>query len=189
MKLGFVSNSLAQLPLDALLARHKPFHTIRFGEFGHATRDGLSRAGLAQSKEEETMKSMKGMRGVALTSGVILACTAWCVASPASAQNKQMTVAMITHAQPGDTFWDIIRKGAEAAAKKDNIRLIYLADPTATKEAQLISNVVQQHVDGIALTLAFPDAEAPAVASGRSRAFSAMPDRTRPWPARPWAKD
>ena len=34
-----------------------------------------------------------------------------------------MTVAMITHQAPGDTFWDIIRKGAEAAAKKDNVKL------------------------------------------------------------------
>ena len=63
MKLGFVSNSLAHLPLDALLARHKPFHTTRFGEFGHAIRDGLSRAGLAQSKEEETMKSYERNEG------------------------------------------------------------------------------------------------------------------------------
>lgn len=92
-----------------------------------------------------------------------LACSAALFTSQAGAEEKQLTVAMITHAQPGDTFWDIIRKGAEAAAKKDNVKLIYLADPTANKEAQLISNVVQQHVDGIALTLAFPDAEAPAV--------------------------
>jgi simple sugar transport system substrate-binding protein len=85
------------------------------------------------------------------------------VASPASAQDKQLTIAMITHAQPGDTFWDIIRKGADAAAKKDNVKLIYLSSPDAAKEAQLIQNVTQQHVDGIALTLAFPDAEANAV--------------------------
>ena len=70
------------------------------------------------------------------------------------------TIAMITHAQPGDTFWDIIRKGANAVAKKDDVKLVYLASPDANKEAQLIANVVQQHVDGIALTLAFPDAEA-----------------------------
>jgi simple sugar transport system substrate-binding protein len=70
------------------------------------------------------------------------------------------TIAMITHAQPGDTFWDIIRKGANAAAKKDDVKLVYLASPDANKEAQLIQNVTQQHVDGIALTLAFPDAEA-----------------------------
>ena len=35
--------------------------------------------------------------------------------------------------------------------------------PDGDKEAQLIQNVIEQHVDGIALTLAFPDAEAPAV--------------------------
>jgi simple sugar transport system substrate-binding protein len=90
-------------------------------------------------------------------------CALALLAGPANAQQKQMTIAMITHAQPGDTFWDIIRKGANAAAAKDNVKLIYLADPTADKEAQLINNVVEQHVDGIALTLAFPDAEAPAV--------------------------
>src|SRR5688500_14613378 len=27
-----------------------------------------------------------------------------------------MTVAMVTHQAPGDTFWDIVRKGAQAAA-------------------------------------------------------------------------
>ncbi|WP_284946862.1 substrate-binding domain-containing protein [Acidisoma cladoniae] len=73
------------------------------------------------------------------------------------------TFAMITHGQPGDTFWDIIRKGANAAAIKDNVKLIYLANPTASGEAQLIVNVLQQNVDGIALTLAFPDSLEPMV--------------------------
>lgn len=97
-----------------------------------------------------------------------LACAAALLAGPANAEDKQLTIAMITHAQPGDTFWDIIRKGANEAARKDNVKLIYLADPTADKEAQLIDNVVQQHVDGIALTLAFPDAEAPAVKAAQA---------------------
>jgi len=114
------------------------------------------------------MNYLKGMKGVFLASGAMLAIVACGVASPASAQNKQLTIAMITHAQPGDTFWDIIRKGANAAAEKDNVKLIYLADPTADKEAQLINNVVQQHVDGIALTLAFPDAEAPNVKAAQA---------------------
>ena len=39
------------------------------------------------------------------------------VAAAAKAEEQHFTFAMITHAQPGDTFWDIIRKGAEAAAK------------------------------------------------------------------------
>lgn len=109
------------------------------------------------------MKSLKKIVYIARTTGVLLSCAAGIAAGPAQAQEKQLTIAMITHAQPGDTFWDIIRKGANAAAKKDHVKLLYLSDPTASGEAQLINNVVAQHVDGIALTLAFPDAEAPAV--------------------------
>ncbi|WP_127904417.1 sugar ABC transporter substrate-binding protein [Solirhodobacter olei] len=105
------------------------------------------------------MKFMTGARAL-VAAGVSAACLAGGFAGPAAAKDKPYTIAMITHAQPGDTFWDIIRKGAEAAAKKDNVKLVYLASPDATKEAQLIQNVTQQKVDGIALTLAFPDAEA-----------------------------
>ena len=89
-------------------------------------------------------------------------------AGPASAQDKELTFAVITHAQPGDTFWDIIRKGATAAAEKDHVKLIYLSAPEGPKEAQLIQNVIDQHVDGIALTLAFPDAEASAVKAAQA---------------------
>jgi simple sugar transport system substrate-binding protein len=95
-----------------------------------------------------------------LAAAATLACGS---AAPARAADTQMTVAMITHGQPGDTFWDIIRKGASQAAANDHVKLIYLANPTASGEAQLITNVLQQHVDGIALTLAFPDAETPMV--------------------------
>lgn len=81
----------------------------------------------------------------------------------ASANQPSYTFALITHAQPGDTFWNIVRKGAEAAAKQDHVKLIYEASPLASGETQLINNMVQQGVDGIAVTLAFPDAEIPAV--------------------------
>jgi simple sugar transport system substrate-binding protein len=97
---------------------------------------------------------------VALALGAMLVGTLPFGVRQAAAQEPHYTFAMITHAQPGDTFWDIIRKGANAAARKDNVKLIYLSNPTASGEAQLITNVVAQHVDGIALTLAFPDAEA-----------------------------
>ena len=89
-------------------------------------------------------------------------------AGQAVAQDKELTFAVITHAQPGDTFWDIIRKGATAAAEKDHVKLIYLSAPEGPKEAQLIQNVIDQHVDGIALTLAFPDAEASAVKAAQA---------------------
>ena len=113
------------------------------------------------------MPGMRTTMTLALMASAI-ACSAALIASPASAEDKQLTIAMITHAQPGDTFWDIIRKGANAAAEKDHVKLLYLSAPEGPKEAQLIQNVIDQHVDGIALTLAFPDAEAPMVKAAQA---------------------
>jgi simple sugar transport system substrate-binding protein len=81
----------------------------------------------------------------------------------AVADTPQLTIAMITHETPGDTFWDKIRKGAEAAAAKDNVDLKYSNDPQASGQATLIQNAVDSKVDGIATTLVTPDALAPAV--------------------------
>lgn len=41
----------------------------------------------------------------------------------AAAPEKTMTVAFVTHAAAGDTFWDLVRKGAEDAAAKDGVTL------------------------------------------------------------------
>ncbi|MER7900782.1 sugar ABC transporter substrate-binding protein [Streptomyces sp. NPDC096046] len=79
-------------------------------------------------------------------------------ASAGKASTPRMTVALVTHQAPGDTFWDTVRKGAEAAAAKDNIKLIYSADPNAGNQANLVQNAIDQKVDGIAVTLAKPDA-------------------------------
>ncbi|HLL35663.1 MAG TPA: substrate-binding domain-containing protein, partial [Streptomyces sp.] len=79
-------------------------------------------------------------------------------AAAGKASTPRMTVALITHQSPGDTFWDIVRKGAEAAAAKDNVKLVYSADPNAGNQANLVQNAIDQKVDGIAITLAKPDA-------------------------------
>ncbi|MCT9011461.1 sugar ABC transporter substrate-binding protein [Streptomyces rhizosphaerihabitans] len=79
-------------------------------------------------------------------------------AAAGKANTPRMTVALVTHQAPGDTFWDIVRKGAEAAAAKDNIKLVYSADPNAGGQANFVQNAIDQKVDGIAITLAKPDA-------------------------------
>ena len=90
-------------------------------------------------------------------------------ANAGTADTPQMTVAMITHQAPGDTFWDIIRKGAEAAAAKDNVQLEYSNDPDATKQAQLIQAAVDKKVDGIAVT----DPNTPALGAAIKAAVAA----------------
>ena len=79
------------------------------------------------------------------------------------ANTPHYTIAMITHAAPGDTFWDKIRNGATAAAAKDNITLKYSSDPDPTKQAQLITDAVNSHVNGIAVTDPNPGALCPTI--------------------------
>jgi ABC-type sugar transport system substrate-binding protein len=89
-------------------------------------------------------------------------------ASAGKAGTPRMTVAMVTHASPGDTFWDLIRKGASAAAAKDNIKLVYSSDPNAGNQANLVQNAIDQKVDGIALTAAKPTAMKDVVAKAKA---------------------
>jgi simple sugar transport system substrate-binding protein len=79
------------------------------------------------------------------------------------ADTPRMTVAMVTHAAPGDTFWDILQKGAQAAADKDNVEFNYSSDPDSTKQANLVQGAIDSKVDGIAVTLSAPEAIAPVV--------------------------
>lgn len=75
-----------------------------------------------------------------------------------AANTPRMTIALITHAAPGDTFWDLVRKGAEGAARKDNVDLQYQGDPDGANQANLVQSAIDKKVDGIAVTLAKPDA-------------------------------
>jgi len=79
------------------------------------------------------------------------------------ANTKHYTIAMITHASPGDTFWDKIRNGANAAAAKDNITLKYSNNDDPTKQAALITDAINSHVDGIAVTDPNPQALCPTI--------------------------
>jgi simple sugar transport system substrate-binding protein len=84
------------------------------------------------------------------------------------ANTQRYTVAMITHAAPGDTFWDIIRHGALAAAAKDNVTLKYSSDPDPTKQAALIQDAINSKVDAIAVTDPNPAATCPAIQKARA---------------------
>ena len=79
------------------------------------------------------------------------------------ASTPHYTFAMITHAAPGDTFWDIIRKGEAAAAAKDNVTVNYSNDPDPTKQATLIQSAINSKVDGIAVTDPNPAAICPTI--------------------------
>jgi len=83
--------------------------------------------------------------------------------SAGKANTPHYTIAMITHAAPGDTFWDIIRAGATAAAAKDNITLKYSNNDDPTQQATLIQDAINSKVNGIAVTDPAPAAICPTI--------------------------
>ncbi|MFI9760034.1 substrate-binding domain-containing protein [Streptomyces sp. NPDC051963] len=119
--------------------------------------------------------SRRSLRVTALASAVALLLAAGCTASgdgtdsgtdpTVQAGAARLKVTMITHATDGDTFWDLVKKGAEAAAAKDDIDLTYANDPDTAGQAALVQDAVRDKADGIALTLAKPQAMQGAVAA------------------------
>ncbi|MGW9553275.1 substrate-binding domain-containing protein [Nocardiopsis sp. NPDC055551] len=83
-------------------------------------------------------------------------------------ENVDLTIAMITHQVQGDTFWDIVRNGAEASAEKSGVELEYASDPEAGEQASLVQNAVDRGVDGIAVTLPSPEAMEGALAAAEA---------------------
>ncbi len=125
------------------------------------------------------IRPRKGMALAALASATVLALTA-CSGGGATqtdsgsdngggaGDNSGYTIAMITHETPGDTFWDKIKAGANQAATNSGIKLNYSNDPDPAKQSTLIQSAVDSKVDGIATTLATPDALKGAVQGAKS---------------------
>ncbi|MER5324273.1 sugar ABC transporter substrate-binding protein [Streptosporangium roseum] len=71
---------------------------------------------------------------------------------------KAATFAVITHAGSGDAFWDVVKNGAEAAARRYGVTVNYQGDGDPARQSQLIDQAVSQKVDGLVVSMANPDA-------------------------------
>jgi simple sugar transport system substrate-binding protein len=121
--------------------------------FKHARRAGAVALATILLVSAGACSSSGGKKAEESTAGV----------SAGKANTPAITIAMITHAAPGDTFWDIIRKGAQSAAAKDNVTLKYSSDPDSGKQATLIQSAIDSKVDGIAVTMPDPPALVPTI--------------------------
>jgi simple sugar transport system substrate-binding protein len=78
---------------------------------------------------------------------------------------QDVTIAVITHGD-GGVFWSVFQKGAEAAGKDLGITVKYQgSNNTGTDQAAMINQAVADGVDGLAVSLADPDAVRDAVQS------------------------
>lgn len=78
---------------------------------------------------------------------------------------EDITIAVITHGD-GGVFWSVFQKGAEDAGKTLGITVKYQgSNNTGTDQAAMINQAVADGVDGLAVSLADPDAVKDAVKS------------------------
>ncbi|HEX3090352.1 MAG TPA: sugar ABC transporter substrate-binding protein [Ilumatobacteraceae bacterium] len=76
---------------------------------------------------------------------------------------QDVTIAVITHGD-GGVFWSVFQKGAEDAGKALGITVKYQgSNNTGTDQAAMINQAVADGVDGLAVSLADPDAVRDAV--------------------------
>jgi simple sugar transport system substrate-binding protein len=124
---------------------------------------------------DRSRRTLRALAVVAAASAALAACSSQGGApassgggsAPAAGGNgTKYTIAMITHEQAGDTFWDKIRAGAQDAATEHGIDLKYSNNENGPEQATLVQNAIDSKVNGIAVTLSNADAVIPAAKKG-----------------------
>ena len=77
--------------------------------------------------------------------------------SNSSSSAGDIRIDVITHAAPGDSFWDVVKAGAEQAGDDLGVDLHYNSDPDPGEQSTLIDNAVADGTDGLVVSMANPD--------------------------------
>ncbi|MFE3261012.1 substrate-binding domain-containing protein [Nocardia sp. NPDC059091] len=73
------------------------------------------------------------------------------------------SVAVVTQSSPSDAFWNVVKNGALAAGRQLGIRVDYYTNEDPHEQAKLIDNAVAQRVDGLVVSMAYPEPLRPAI--------------------------
>jgi simple sugar transport system substrate-binding protein len=73
-------------------------------------------------------------------------------------QQSDRKYAVITHGGAGDSFWDVVKKGAEQAGKDLGVGVDYKGSGKPDEQADLINAAITNKVNGIVVSMANPDA-------------------------------
>ncbi|TFC22148.1 sugar ABC transporter substrate-binding protein [Cryobacterium sp. MDB2-10] len=74
-----------------------------------------------------------------------------------AASAGKTTIAVVTHGNPGDAFWDVVKSGAEQAGTDLGATVTYQGDGDPVRQSQLIDSAVATHPDGLIVSMANPD--------------------------------
>jgi simple sugar transport system substrate-binding protein len=108
----------------------------------------------------------RGLAGLAAAAAVVLVAAAGCTDKTNSDSNSNSNAgkqsghkfAVITHGAAGDSFWDVVKKGAQQAGQDLGVSVDYKGSGKPDEQADFINAAVTNKVDGIVVSMANPDA-------------------------------
>lgn len=125
------------------------------------------------------MKSWKSMTvaGVAALALALSACGTGGKPNDASAAGNQggagakrdLSYAVVIHGNPDGSFWNVVKRGAEDAAKQFGVDVSITGDVEGSKQATLVQAALAKNPNGIVVSLANPDALSSALADAKSK--------------------
>ncbi|WP_394829789.1 sugar ABC transporter substrate-binding protein [Pendulispora albinea] len=108
---------------------------------------------------------LQGALGAAAVAGLLLALAACNKEHPptaavgeASKPASTLTFALVSHANAGDKYWDVVKNGEEQAGSDLGVKVTYHGSGNPQKQAQLIDLAISQKVDGLIVSMANPEA-------------------------------
>jgi simple sugar transport system substrate-binding protein len=78
-------------------------------------------------------------------------------ASGGAGSSSDIRIDVITHGSPTDSFWSVVKAGADKAGSDLGVDLHYASDPDVGQQATLIDNAVAAGTDGLVVSMANPD--------------------------------
>jgi simple sugar transport system substrate-binding protein len=105
------------------------------------------------------MKTLKWAGALAATTLVLGACsgTGQDEEGAESAEEADLTIAVIAHGAPDDAFWTVVQNGAERAGEDLGVNIDYNTSDDVATQASYVDSAVADEVDGIVVSLADPD--------------------------------
>lgn len=78
--------------------------------------------------------------------------------SAGSCTEPTLTFAVVSHGKQGDSFWDVVKRGADDAGAQLCVNVTYQGSGDPNEQSAAIDNAVAQRVQGIVVSMANPDA-------------------------------
>jgi len=77
----------------------------------------------------------------------------------------RLTFALVSHGTAGDPFWTIVKNGAEQAGRDLDVNVEYQSSGDPQTQSQYIDAATNQHVDGLIVSMANPEALKPSISN------------------------